>query len=783
MPDPAPENESAGSSRYSDSSATYVHYRRRIPVDKSLNVTFCESDTSGDELVNSESFRTSHSRKYSPPPPPPPPRRSAPKVGDPPIPRLSRSLSNFDQTLVPKGGFIQLPSRYEAESKGHASSNPASSPPKPTPHIRYPPVPDMSRPRPSSPNPVSPHYRGSRPNSYYGQPPDYRYVSVRERNSRTYSPSPPPPLTRDHQNSRYVIREVETRTYSPSPPSPRIRETYHPDMFRLEAELERYRARDDNFRFTRQQEIREAEIRKEVEENYKIQLEERKRVREEAKKELEQARLEAEKAAREKLETERKAEEAVRKREEDQAKRLEREIRLMVEAEKQAEEAEKKAKARMEENLELLMKTKMVEKFDDLLETAKERLQAPEKPSPSQRVPARSTTREKSKYDVSDGYTVDVNEVPYRDQSSRPVPSKPASYSYTTSSNRPEKDTLSPSEDEWEKVPRPVPVEVPDPPSFEFDSEEEDIPHPNYSRTPRWPQPYRDTSSRSRGRTRHRSHLSGISRYSQQSQDYQTPMSPDMVQQIARAVADILREPSYEDFMSQRSNHTDPLRRYSSRSTERSMKPSENSNREDYDIENRKRSHYRDNRERQQQKARLKGATSSSDKELDKIPSIASISRLRHLPMRENKPPREIQDTSDLVEDGHSLNYSNNTGVGVSGVKISVSDAQGLTNDLAEDKRYRDGDGMEITNSESMTQVNSDILVGGSKMEGHRTPSPFKAYDPEKDGNPTGGLLKTETARDLYCRTIGRGKRNDYVIGSYGGIVRSWPQTDASDVE
>jgi hypothetical protein len=252
-------------------------------------------------------------------------------------------------------------------------------------------------------------------------------------------------------------------------------------MFRLEAELERYRARDDNLRFTHQQEIREAQIRKEVEENYKVQLEERKRVREEAKKELEQARLEAEKAAREKLETERKAEEAVRKREEEQAKRLEREIRLKVEAEKQAEEAEKKAKARMEESLELLMKTKMVEKFDHLLETTKERLQVPEKPSPSQRAPTKSGTRERSKYDASDGYTIDGDDVPYRDQSSRPGPSKPAGHSYATSSYRPEKDTLSPSEDEWEKVPRPVPVQVPDPPSFEFDSEEEDIPHPDFS--------------------------------------------------------------------------------------------------------------------------------------------------------------------------------------------------------------------------------------------------------------------------------------------------------------
>lgn len=782
MPDPAPENESAGSSRYSDSSATYVHYRRRIPVDKSLNVTFRESDTSGDELIDSESFRNSHSRKYSPPPPRPLPR-NAPKVRDPPIPRLSRSSSNLDQPLVPKRGVIQPPSRYEAESKRHPSSNRASSPPKLTPHIQYPSVPDMSRPRPSSPDPVSPHYRGSRPNSYYGQPPNYRYVPVRERDSRTYSPSPPPPLTRDHQNSRYVIREVETRTYSPSPPSPRIRDTYYPDMFRLEAELEGYRARDDNLRFTYQQEIREAQIRKEVEENYKVQLEERKRVREEAKKELEQARLEAEKAAREKLETERKAEEAVRKREEEQATRLEREIRLKVEAEKQAEEAEKKAKARMEENLELLMKTKMAEKFDDLLESAKERLQVSEKPSPPQRAPAKFGTREKSKYDASDGYTIDGDEAPYRDQSSRPGPHKPAGHSYATSSYRPEKDTLSPSEDEWEKVPRPVPVEVPDPPSFEFDSEEEDIPHPDFSRRPRWPRPYHDTSSRSRGRTRHRSHLSGTSRYSHQSQDYQTPMSPDLVQQIARAVADILREPGYDDVMSQRSNYTEPLRHYSSRSTERSLKRSGYSNRGDYDIENRTRSHHRDERERQQRMTRVKGATSSFDKELDGIPSIASISRPRHLPFEGNTPPIAIPETSGPIEDSHSLNHSNNAWIGVSKVKISVSDTQGLKADLAEDKEYRNGDGMEITSSESMTQVNSDILAGGSKMEGCITPPPIKDYEPEKDENTTSGLLQTETARELYCRTIGRGKRHDYMSGSDGGIVRSWPRTDALDVE
>jgi hypothetical protein len=180
---------------------------------------------------------------------------------------------------------------------------------------------------------------------------------------------------------------------------------------------------------------------------------------------------------------------------------------------------------------------------------------------------------------------------------------------------------------------------------------------------------------------------------------------------------------------------------------------------------------------------RVKGATSSSDKELDRIPSIASISRLRHLPIEENKPPIAIPETSGPVKDSHSLNHSNNAWMGVSKVKISVSDTQGLGADLAENKEYRDGDGMEITSSESMTQVNSDISAGGSKMEEHIIPPPIKAYEPEEDENTTYGLLKTETARELYSRTIGRGKQHDYMSGSYRGMVRSWPQTDASDVE
>ncbi|KAM0257908.1 hypothetical protein ACHAPA_011510 [Fusarium lateritium] len=281
-------------------------------------------------------------------------------------------------------------------------------------------------------------------------------------------------MTRDHQSSRYVIREVETRTYSPSPPPSHVRGTYYPDIARLQAELDRHRAREDNLELTHQREIRETQIRKEVEEDYKLQLEERKRVREEAKRELEQARLEAEKAAREKLDAERKAEEAVRKREEEQTKRLEQEIRVKVEAEKQAEEAEKRAKAQMEENLELLMKTRMVEKFDHLLETAKERLQVAERPTPSQRAPLKSGTREKSKYEPSDGYTIDGDEVPYMDQSSRSGPSKSAGQSCATSSFKPEKNTLSTSEDEWEKFPRAVPMQVPDPPSFHLDREELD---------------------------------------------------------------------------------------------------------------------------------------------------------------------------------------------------------------------------------------------------------------------------------------------------------------------
>lgn len=631
----------------------------------------------------------------------------------------------------------------------------------------------MSRPRPTSPDPLSPRYRESRSNSYFVQTP--RYVPIRERDSRTYSPSPPP--QRDHQSPRYVIREVETRTYSPSPPPSHSRDVYHPDIFRLEAELERYRAREDSLQFTQQQEIREAQIRKEVEENYKVQLEERKRLREEAKKELEQARLEAEKFAREKLDAERKAEEAVRKREEEQAKRLEQEIRLKVEAEKQAEEAEKRAKAQMEENLELLMKTRMAEKFDDLLETAKERLQIADKPSPSPRSPRKSSTRGKARYETSDIYTIDGEDV---DQSGRPGSSKTGGRSYATSSYKPEKDTLPPSEDEWEKVPSAVPLQVPDPPTFEFETEDEDIPHADFSQRPHWPRSYRDASSRSRGRTRHRSHASGTSRYSHRSQDFQSPMSPDLVQQIAHAVADILRGPDYDDVMSQRSGYTEPPRGYSQRRAGRSLDPRAHSDRGEYDNDSRTRSHKRDERERQQHITRARGAISSFDKEFDTTPSA---SRLQTLPTGVDKTLMAGPETSCLGEGNHSPNENNNAWVGVSEVRISVSGTQELRTDPGEESEYRDGDRMDMTSTGSMTQVNSEISAGGSKLDGRKTPPAVKAYESEKDENVTGGLLKTETAKELYHRTIGRGKGHNYTSNSYGGRARSWPRTDASDVE
>ncbi|CVL12474.1 uncharacterized protein FPRN_15070 [Fusarium proliferatum] len=285
----------------------------------------------------------------------------------------------------------------------------------------------MSKPRFSEPmEQPSPHYRGSRHHQDFQQYGHVRYVPYRYR-SRTPSPTP--------------FRESQ---FLNGPDGNRLR---------LEAELAVYKNLESKVKEAEDQEKREDQIRKEAYQAQSRRIEDIKRAREDAKKELELARLTAEQTARERIENERKVEAAIRQREEEQASRMEREIRLKLEAEREAEEAEKVAKQKREDDLEKLIHTKMMERLDDFIEIAKQRLGTLEGPV----------------LGVGRGLQINQEETS-GDQSPRDRGRQPQRVSRvhessyhpsvaSSSSHRPftAKDAAPPGDMEWDESPIPVP--------------------------------------------------------------------------------------------------------------------------------------------------------------------------------------------------------------------------------------------------------------------------------------------------------------------------------------
>ncbi|KAH7191407.1 hypothetical protein BKA60DRAFT_585234, partial [Fusarium oxysporum] len=347
---------------------------------------------------------------------------------------LSRSNTFFDQALVQTKPD---PNTYRTSSerppKDFVSIDPNKTPKRLNVFtIRYPNVPDMSKPRFSEPmEPASPHYRGSRHQQDFQQYSHVRYVPYRYR-SRTPSPTP--------------FRESQS---SNGPDSHRLR---------LEAELAVYKSLESKVKEAEDQEKREDEIRKEAYLAQNRRIEDMKRAREDVKKEFELARLTAEQTAREKIENERKVEAAIRQREEEQAVRMEREIRTKLEAEHEAEEAEKVAKQKREDDLEKLIHIKMMEKLDDIIDIAKERLGTLEGSVLGVRREPQINQEETS----GDQSPKDRVQQPQR-------VSRTHAFSYhpkiaSLSSRRPfmAQDAAPPDDMEWDEDPIPVP----EPPSF-----------------------------------------------------------------------------------------------------------------------------------------------------------------------------------------------------------------------------------------------------------------------------------------------------------------------------
>lgn len=249
----------------------------------------------------------------------------------------------YGNPLIPFGRVYpypqagQSPDHYSTPSFG---ANQGSIPSGyPSDHIHYPRVPNMSQNQ-------FPHLPADRMNYYPHQ-------------------APVQPGT---ENPVPAAETALARVPSPVP----VRED--PEKIRLEAEIAAFKFLEEKAQAAEKQKVAESQIRMEAEEAFHRRIEDMRLAQEEAKKELERARFEAEKAAQERLQAERKAGEDRSRRFKDFATNLEKEVRLKVEMEKMAEIAERDAKAKQNEDLERLAKSKLIQSMDEIVSLTKKRV-------------------------------------------------------------------------------------------------------------------------------------------------------------------------------------------------------------------------------------------------------------------------------------------------------------------------------------------------------------------------------------------------------------------------
>ncbi|KAM0558084.1 hypothetical protein ACHAPJ_005251 [Fusarium lateritium] len=465
--------------------------------------------------------------------------------------RYSRPSGIFYQPPIRDHSWLnQPPSQYQdtqaryqsaRESVSQQSSRPrpsSSVPSYPVVDVQYPPAPYIPGSRDSTlPETLNQMYTPYGQNVPQGYP-----QNPRQYNAPGYfhpmhfvTPPPPPP-------------ESPPRPTTPVPLRP------DPEKVRLEAEIAALKAAAESQKAAERQKEAEGEIRKAAEEAFYRRMEEMKRAQEDAKDEIEKARLDAEKVTREKMESERMAEEAIKRREEEQAQRMERDIRFQLEQEKKAKKAAKEDRETYEGSLETMMKIKMLERLDDFMEVAKERLKlVMEGPSSHRNSGLEPESEIQSEYDKAEGQSIGQEEALTNNpplSRHQPVHESLSAHSLASPSVRTAQHSPTPTNTQWEEHP----PAVPDPPAFLSGSDEGgETPGPSRSRNIKRPGVYWETESQSRGRARHRRTASDAWYRDQQGyRQSQTPINPDFVRQVANAVASILRKPIYdEDVMPQ----------------------------------------------------------------------------------------------------------------------------------------------------------------------------------------------------------------------------------------
>ncbi|KAF5242937.1 hypothetical protein FAUST_3105 [Fusarium austroamericanum] len=320
------------------------------------------------------------------------------------------------------------------------------------------------------------------------------------------------------------------------------------EKIQLKAELEAYKTLDKKLKAADERKKREQQIREETEIQFQNRMEEIRKARESAKLEIERVKKEAETAAWERAEAARREQEAEKIRHEHQAKIMESEIRAKIEAERKAEEAEKMAKEKIEREMEMRLHAKMMEKVDDFMEVAKQRFLAQEMANTPQRT--FEATQSPKKVNFSEHQAQNMNQymdqrtispsqprstmgyppdnVPYRTPHASPSsqPRYPPSIVEGSCSSRPPSVPSAPDQSQY-----------PDDMRYHHRNMYFEDHYPAYRGSPGGPTSYRpqrydDWPPSPRYRDRGR-----------------MPMHPDLIQQLAYAVTEVLQQQAYNNSM------------------------------------------------------------------------------------------------------------------------------------------------------------------------------------------------------------------------------------------
>ncbi|KAF4341748.1 hypothetical protein FBEOM_4308 [Fusarium beomiforme] len=322
------------------------------------------------------------------------------------------------------------------------------------------------------------------------------------------------------------------------------------EKIRLKAEIQAYKAFDDKMKAAEERKKREDEIRKETEIAFRAKMEEIKKAQEESRVEIERVRKEAEAAAWDKAETVRREKEAAKIHQEHQAKIMESEIRLKIEIERKAEEAEKRAREKLERDMELRLHAKMMGKVDDFMEVAKQRFLTFDMLNSQQSVVMGMENQGQADYTKPANRRMEQQELSPSQHTSSTIYSSNRVVSETPySSPPPQREYPSSIADETCGS---RPPSVPDAPNQFFYGDDlrscgssayYDY-HPNLH-------PYTAPSSNGRARYQSYGYESWQSPRQEQSRS-QIPIHPDLVQQIAYAVTEVLRAQTLDAMMADR---------------------------------------------------------------------------------------------------------------------------------------------------------------------------------------------------------------------------------------